>query len=84
MFKQTVLAVVIVSAMALPAAAHAQTSQQLEEILASSYKGKVIVSENIYPGVKIIIKQAVLHVRDTINSTVFYEQEGEIQIGVYG
>ena len=32
MFKQTVLAVAIVSAMALPAAAHAQTSPQLEEI----------------------------------------------------
>jgi len=58
--------------------------EELEEILASSFKGKVVVSEAIYPGVKLIIKQAVLHVRDQINATVFYEQDGEIQIGVYG
>ncbi len=61
-----------------------QREEELEEILSSSYKGKVTVSENIYPGVKVIIKQAVLHVRDMINSTTFYEQDGEIQIGVYG
>lgn len=61
-----------------------QREEELEEILSSSYKGKVTVSDNIYPGVKLIIKQAVLHVRDMINSTSFYEQEGEIQIGVYG
>ncbi len=58
--------------------------EELEEILASSFKGKVVVSEAIYPGVKLIIKQAVLHIRDQINATVFYEQDGEIQIGVYG
>lgn len=61
-----------------------QREQELEEILASSYKGKIVVSESIHPGVKVIIKQAVLHVRDTINSTVFFEQDGEIQIGVFG
>lgn len=61
-----------------------QREEELEEILSSSYKGKVTISENIYPGVKLIIKQAVLHVRDMINSTSFYEQDGEIQIGVYG
>lgn len=58
--------------------------QELEEILASSFKGKVVVTDTIYPGVKLIIKQAVLHIRDQINTTVFYEQDGEIQIGVYG
>ncbi len=58
--------------------------EELEEILSSSFKGKVTVSEGIYPGTKLIIKQAVLHIRDHINSTTFYEQEGEIQIGVYG
>lgn len=57
---------------------------ELEEILASSFKGKVIVSDAIYPGTKLIIKQAVLHIRDQINATTFYEQDGEIQIGVYG
>ena len=61
-----------------------QREEELEEILSSSYKGKVVVSDNIYPGVKVIIKQAVLHVRDMINATAFYEQDGEIQIGVYG
>ena len=61
-----------------------QREEELEEILSSSYKGKVTVSDNIYPGVKLIIKQAVLHVRDMINSTTFYEQDGEIQVGVYG
>jgi len=57
--------------------------EELEEILASSFKGKIIVSEAIYPGVKIIVKQAVLHVRDQINATTFYEQDGEIQIGTF-
>jgi len=57
--------------------------EELEEILASSYKGKVVVSEAVFPGVKIIIKQAVLHIRDKVNATVFYEQDGEIQIGVF-
>lgn len=58
--------------------------EELEEILASSFKGKVTISDAIYPGVKLIIKQAVLHIRDQINSTVFYEQDGEVQVGVYG
>ncbi|MFH1540216.1 MAG: FapA family protein [bacterium] len=58
--------------------------EELEEILSSSFKGKVVISDTIYPGVKLIIKQAVLHIRDTIHTTVFYEQEGEIQVGVYG
>jgi len=58
--------------------------EELEEILASSFKGKVTISEKVYPGVKLIIKQAVLHIRDQVNSTVFYEQDGEIEIGVYG
>ncbi|MEW6203556.1 MAG: FapA family protein, partial [bacterium] len=58
--------------------------EELEEMLASAFKGKVTISETIYPGVKLIIKQAVLHIRDTIHATVFYEQDGEIHVGVYG
>lgn len=58
--------------------------EELEEILSSSFKGKVVITDTIYPGVKLIIKQAVLHIRDTIHTTVFYEQDGEIQVGVYG
>lgn len=58
--------------------------EELEEILSSSFKGKVVITDTVFPGVKLIIKQAVLHIRDTIHTTVFYEQDGEIQVGVYG
>ncbi len=57
--------------------------EELEEILSASYKGKVIVSDSVFPGTRIIIKQAVLHIRDVVRATTFYEQEGEIQIGAY-
>ncbi|MEW5947629.1 MAG: FapA family protein [bacterium] len=58
--------------------------EELGEILASSFKGKIVISDTIYPGVRIIVKEAVLNIRDTIHTTVFYEQDGEIQVGVYG
>lgn len=57
--------------------------EELEEILASSFKGKVVISEAIYPGVKLIIKQAVLHIRDQVGATTFYEQDGEIHVGAF-
>ncbi len=57
--------------------------EELKEMITSSLKGRVIVNDIIYPGVKITIKDAVLYVKDQIKSANFYEQDGEVHIGAY-
>lgn len=57
--------------------------EELKEMIASSLKGRVIVNDVVYAGVKITIKDAILYVKDQIKAASFYEQDGEIHIGAY-
>ncbi len=46
-------------------------------------KGRVKVTDIIYPGVKIIIGNSIFYVRDEMNRCTFYRDEGEIKVGSY-
>lgn len=55
----------------------------LETIIKNSSKGRIKVSEIIYPGVKILIGNTTFFVRDEMERCTFYREEGEIKIGPY-
>lgn len=46
-------------------------------------RGKIKVEDIIYPGVKIIIGDSVMFIRDEMSNCTFYEDKGEIKIGPY-
>lgn len=46
-------------------------------------KGHIKVKDTIYPGVKIIIGNSILYIRDEMQGCTFYRDEGEIKIGPY-
>lgn len=58
-------------------------SQEYQTEIANIDKGKVIVSENIYPGVKVAIGPANIKIKDTITRVTLYKSDSEIKIGPY-
>ena len=57
--------------------------QVLENSIKNSSRGRVKVSETIFPGVKIIIGNSIYFVRDEMTRCTFYKEDGEIKIGPY-
>lgn len=45
--------------------------------------GKIKVSDTVYPGVRIVIGNSSMTVRDELKRCTFYRDEGEIRIGPY-
>lgn len=58
---------------------YAALEDQIEELK----NGKVRVAETVHPGVKIVIRSAILPVRDPVNYVTFYEENGDIKFGPY-
>lgn len=46
-------------------------------------KGQIKVAETIYPGVKIIIGNSFMYIRDEMKRCTFYEDSGDIRVGPY-
>lgn len=57
--------------------------ERLENSIKNSSRGKIKVSETIYPGVRITIGNSTFFVRDEMARCTFYREEGEIKIGPY-
>lgn len=57
--------------------------EDIKEEMENLSRGKVKVSDTIYPGVKIIIGKSFYHVRDEMKRCTFYEDGGEIRVGPY-
>jgi len=55
----------------------------LEREAKNASKGRIIVTNTVYPGVKIIIGNSSLVVRNEIKNSMFYEEEGEIKVVPY-
>ncbi|ACL70412.1 DUF342 domain-containing protein [Halothermothrix orenii] len=53
--------------------------KQLEEKIANKTRGRLVVNQKIYPGVKIAIGNSQYNVHDEMNRTCFIEDEGEIR-----
>lgn len=46
-------------------------------------RGQIKVADTIYPGVKIIIGNSFMYIRDEMKRCTFYREDGEIRIGPY-
>lgn len=46
-------------------------------------KGRIKVSDTIYPGVRIVIGNSTMTIRDEMKRCSFYKDEGEIRVGPY-
>lgn len=46
-------------------------------------RGRIKVEDTIYPGVKIVIGDSVMFIREELSNCTFYRDEGEIKIGPY-
>lgn len=46
-------------------------------------RGKIKVADTIYPGVKIIIGNSFLYIKDEMKRCTFFEDNGEIRVGPY-
>ncbi len=46
-------------------------------------RGQIKVADTIYPGVKIIIGNSFLYIRDEMKRCTFYKEDGDIRIGPY-
>lgn len=46
-------------------------------------KGRIKVADTIYPGVKIIIGNDFMFIKDEIKNCTFYRKDGEIRVGPY-
>jgi len=56
---------------------------ELQIIKDNLTKGQIKVSDTVYPGVKIIIGNSQLIVKDEMKRCTFYEENGRIKIGPY-
>ena len=46
-------------------------------------KGQVKVLDTVYPGVKIVIGNSFMYIRDEMKRCTFYREDGEIRVGPY-
>lgn len=55
----------------------------LKNQMSSLSKGQIKVADTIYPGVKIVIGNSFMYVRDEMKRCTFYEDNGDIRVGPY-
>lgn len=55
----------------------------LEKEAKHASKGRIVVTNIVYPGVKIVIGNSSMIVRNEIKNSMFYEEEGEIKVVPY-
>ncbi len=63
-----------------------KTERELIEIknqMNNLSRGQIKVADTIYPGVKIIIGNSFLYIRDEMKRCTFYKDDGEIRVGPY-
>ncbi|WP_158281644.1 DUF342 domain-containing protein [Sporanaerobacter acetigenes] len=51
--------------------------------LSNISSGKIKVQETIYPGVKIVIGNSIMFIRDEMSHCTFYSDEGEVKVGPF-
>lgn len=56
---------------------------EMEAYFEELSKGKIKVSDVIYPGCRIIIGSSLMHIKDTVKYAAFYRANAEIKIGSY-
>ncbi|RKD34762.1 hypothetical protein BET03_01105 [Thermohalobacter berrensis] len=63
-----------------------KVKKELEEIeyrIECLSKGKIKVSNVVYPGVKIVIGNSTMHVKEEVKACTIYREDGEIKIAHY-
>lgn len=55
----------------------------MNETIHNLSKGKIIVSDTIYPGSRIIIGNSTMFIKDEMKRCTFYREDGEIRVGPY-
>lgn len=55
----------------------------LQSEIEESSKGKVIVENVVYPGVKVVIGNAYMFVKEELKNCIIYKEKGEIKIAPY-
>ncbi len=55
--------------------------ETIEVNIENANKGRIKVTEIVYPGVRIIIGNSTFYVRDVMKRCTFYRDEGEIKVG---
>ncbi|MFA7534078.1 MAG: FapA family protein, partial [Tissierellaceae bacterium] len=53
------------------------------EKIGNMARGQIKVSDTIYPGVKIVIGNSFMYIRDEMKRCTFYEDGGDIRVGPY-
>lgn len=57
--------------------------EELEEVLSAAVKGRITVTDTTYPGVTLIIKQAILKVTVELKGMAFIEKDGQVSYMPY-
>ncbi len=57
--------------------------QEIDERIAYLSRGKIHVSDTIYPGVKVVILNATRFIYDELSNCTLYRKDGEVTIGPY-
>jgi len=60
-----------------------QELKTLQTRMRESGKGKVCVMDTVYTGVKIVVKNAIMHIDQEMKFTKFFYENGEVRIGQY-
>ncbi|SCY13240.1 FapA family protein [Alkaliphilus peptidifermentans] len=55
----------------------------LEAKIQSATRGKIHVSDKLYPGVKVVILNVTRHFNDELSNCTLYKKEGDVVIGPY-
>ncbi|MFA5575832.1 MAG: FapA family protein [Tissierellaceae bacterium] len=56
---------------------------QVTQKMGDMSRGQIKVSDTIYPGVKIVIGNSFMYIRDEMRRCTFYEDGGDIRVGSY-
>ena len=57
--------------------------EELEEVLSAAVKGRITVTDTTFPGVTLIIKQAILKVTVELKGMAFIEKDGQVSYMPY-
>ena len=56
---------------------------QIKSEMSDLSRGQIMVADTIYPGVKIIIGDSYMYIRDEMKRCRFYRDNGDIRVGTY-
>ncbi|WMM26595.1 FapA family protein [Tissierella sp. MB52-C2] len=56
---------------------------QIKDQMTNLSRGQIMVADTIYPGVKVIIGDSYMYIRDEMKRCRFYRENGEIRVGTY-